>query len=745
MAVDVERIIQCIKQGDQDSVQTQLHGYNTEFSECFFYNVEERERRKQEELERFRQNKVRDYVPDSDSDFDSEDSEDPDLILRRRLAAALIWFIRMQLQPGVLRVCLRTLRILSRDRQALEPLVTDTALLTLARLGGITSIPEPQEVDRDIELHVYVNDVDISAIDEQSDAESGLHASTDDVTDAADCSETDIQADASCTSWTTEPTASKAQAQSDTDSLSSDKATPSHCEGEVEDTESHMTEGDANREGHGTHGVSHQTDASSSAETNVTETYPDHDCTSARHNTHGVLARGKRDTGTERGEEEDEEEDDRDVWRKEAMKALCNIIYNSQRAQERASALRLLSGLSEKLKEGTQAPEPPRGQFYELRLLFLLTALRPELRVQLQQERGVTMLTTALEQCLAVQWGEGYEVLTDPTAPPVSKEASQHAIEILKTLFNITYSTHRQDPDEEDAAIYRHLVAVLRHCLLLLCDGEERTDELQGHTVNVLSALPLQCLDVLLSVRLSKGSQEWEGINMDCVHTLLVFMERRLDRGQKLKEKLTPVLNLLTESCRVHRETRHYLRQQILPPLRDVANRPEQGSTLRGRLVRLMTHVDTDVKHCAAELLFVLCKENVSRFVKYTGYGNAAGLLAARGLLSGRSRVGASGRQYSSDSDSDTEEYRQAKGRINPVTGRVEEEQPDPMEGMTEEEKEAEARKLINMFNRLSRDNIIQPMSVTADGRLAPLSGKLRNCTVAEERESEEESEDEVD
>lgn len=49
---------------------------------------------------------------------------------------------------------------------------------------------------------------------------------------------------------------------------------------------------------------------------------------------------------------------------------------------------------------------------------------------------------------------------------------------------------------------------------------------------------------------------------------------------------------------------------QILPPLRDVAIRPEQDTTLRGQLVRLMTHVDTDVKHCAAELLFVLCKEN---------------------------------------------------------------------------------------------------------------------------------------
>lgn len=40
---------------------------------------------------------------------------------------------------------------------------------------------------------------------------------------------------------------------------------------------------------------------------------------------------------------------------------------------------------------------------------------------------------------------------------------------------------------------------------------------------------------------------------------------------------------------------------------------------------------------------------------------------------------------------------------INPVTGRVEEEQPNPMEGMTEEQKEYEAMKLVNMFDKLSR------------------------------------------
>lgn len=51
------------------------------------------------------------------------------------------------------------------------------------------------------------------------------------------------------------------------------------------------------------------------------------------------------------------------------------------------------------------------------------------------------------------------------------------------------------------------------------------------------------------------------------------------------------------------------LMRQVLPPLRDVTNRPEVGSTVRNKLVRLMTHVDLGVKQIAAEFLFVLCKE----------------------------------------------------------------------------------------------------------------------------------------
>jgi hypothetical protein len=83
-------------------------------------------------------------------------------------------------------------------------------------------------------------------------------------------------------------------------------------------------------------------------------------------------------------------------------------------------------------------------------------------------------------------------------------------------------------------------------------------------------------------------------------------------------------------------------------------NRPEEGTTLRAKLCKLLTSPITELRDLVAELLFVLCKENVNRMVKYTGYGNAAGMFAAKGLLERNQAETA----YSSESkDSETEEY----------------------------------------------------------------------------------------
>ncbi|XP_051523374.1 synembryn-A-like [Myxocyprinus asiaticus] len=682
-AMNVERIIQCIREGDHKGLKAELLQFNREYAQCFFYDMEEKERRKRQELEEFRKNKVREYVSDSDSDYDDE-SGNPDTLLRQALATGLIRFLQTQPQGCVLRVCLRSLRILSRDKKVLGPLITDRAVLTLAKLGGISNAPIPgDDLDNDVDSY---SDVIVAISEIQSSRPNDDDDSGGDEDDGSGAVTSELQSYANDASdWLGERKAS---------------------------TFSNISLGAPRR----------------------------------RSSVFKALTPGKRDSrGSVGGGEEEEEEnggkDDEEVSRKEVMKILCNIVYNSAWAQERASELSLLSGLTEKLNEEFETASSPCGQFYELRFMFLLTALRPELRAQLKQEGGVSLLTTVLERCLSVQWKEQYEVVLDPTVPLTSVEDSKKAQEALKILFNITHCTHSQKPEEGDASLYRHLAAVLHHCLMVTCEEEEASDELKGHAANMLSALPLSCLDVLVSVPPGPHSQQMNGVNMDCVHNLLMYMERKLEQGEKVKERLTPVLNLLTECSRAHRETRRYLRQQILPPLRDARTRPEEGSTMRNRLVRLMTHLDTELKHCAAHLLFVLCKENVRRFVKYAGYGNAAGLLATRGLMGGqRSQNTSSGTQYSTDSDSDTEEYRQIKNQVNPVTGQVEEEQPNPTEGMTEEEKEEEAHHLIRLINKLSKDNVIQPMGLNKEGQLVPLS-VLRDLSM-EEKDSEEENDD---
>ncbi|KFO86982.1 Synembryn-A, partial [Buceros rhinoceros silvestris] len=293
----------------------------------------------------------------------------------------------------------------------------------------------------------------------------------------------------------------------------------------------------------------------------------------------------------------------------ESLKCLCNIVFSSPRAQELTAEARLVVGLARRIKLYNERSLPHEVKFFDLRLLFLLTALRGD---QLAQElRGISLMTDTLELTLGVKWMDPYEVATEEgLLPPLPRQETERAMEILKVLFNITFDSSKREVDEEDAALYRHLGALLRHCLMISADGEDRTEEFHSHTVNLLGNLPLKCLDVLLTPKVRPGSLEYMGVNMDAVSILLGFLERRLDRGHKLKESLTPVLNLLTESARVHRQTRKFLKVKVLPPLRDVRNRPEVGNSLRNKLVRLMTHIDTDVKHCAAEFLFVLCKES---------------------------------------------------------------------------------------------------------------------------------------
>lgn len=402
----------------------------------------------------------------------------------------------------------------------------------------------------------------------------------------------------------------------------------------------------------------------------------------------------------------------------EALKCLCNVVYNSPAAQQVSVDVQLAHGLCASLR--TARSWHHEVGLFTLRLLFLLSALRPDVRGVLRREwHAVRLLAEVLEHTLDVRWVGPYEAARpDPQALPMPAEDNERAMEALKALFNLTLS---EAGGEEDDHQFRLIAAILRHLLMLKTETEEKTEEAHSHAVNLLNNLPVSCLDVLINVPVQGGQEKYGGKNMDAVQVLIDFMEKRIDKGSNFKEGLTPVLSLLTEGSRHHREIRRYIKAQVLPPLKDVKIRPEIGTTIRNKLVRLMTHVDMGVKQTAAEFLFVLCKESVDNLLKYTGYGNAAGLLVARGLLAG----GRGETQYSEDEDSDTEEYKSAKPFINPITGHVEEPMPNPIEEMTEEQKEYEAQKLVNMFDKLSRQNVIRPMGVRPDGTLAPLEETL--------------------
>ena len=77
-----------------------------------------------------------------------------------------------------------------------------------------------------------------------------------------------------------------------------------------------------------------------------------------------------------------------------------------------------------------------------------------------------------------------------------------------------------------------------------------------------------------------------------------------------IDKPLTPVLTLLNEMVQSNHTIRKFIRLRVLPPLRDVTTRPEEGDTMRNKLCALMTSPNQELNFLSANFLFVLCKEN---------------------------------------------------------------------------------------------------------------------------------------
>lgn len=445
----------------------------------------------------------------------------------------------------------------------------------------------------------------------------------------------------------------------------------------------------------------------------------------------------------------------------ESLKCLCNLVYQSLECRRQCIRFHIVDRLIQRISSNEhsvyQCHKSSSLELYDMKLLFLLSALETLVRSRLVFElNGLTYLMETLNEKLSIteEWAE---------------QQIDIAIDLLKVMYNIVSHSEKSPPNEHEIQNL-HLIGIIRRLLFRFGENMERNSIrlLISNCINLLIHMSATCLvELLVKLDQQQATTDasatpvtaFEGHNLYALNVLLNYLrlvadgvavsstisEQRTAGG--INDALPPILSVLLKCAGSHRIMRHYLRHIILPPLKRVSQPPEVGNELRNQLCRLQSNCDQIVSELTSELLFICCKKNARRMVKYFGYGNMAGLFCRKGMLDCRRLDPTVLGELSTDSeeDSDTEEYKSIQSDINPITGfyhnhqyQDHQQEKDNNEvgrnipnsssiataeqnAMTEEEKEYQAMQLVQVIDKLQRNGLITPCGIDEDGKLRPV------------------------
>lgn len=410
----------------------------------------------------------------------------------------------------------------------------------------------------------------------------------------------------------------------------------------------------------------------------------------------------------------------------ESLKCLCNLVLNNRSLSRLCCELGVLQGLIERL-EGQSYVLSKDICVFDIKLLFLLTSLHPEARREVRQlHDGLRVLTVLVERTIIAH------VKATPDGPNKERKLVQLSSEldnaelsvlsdVFKILFAITMSWH--DNEEDFTQAEREICVKLSHLLRILISYlHQGRDATRENTLQCLydaaMNLPTFCADSFILDGVPEPaakallSTTFDGFDMSVVHFTVDFMDCKLQR-KEVKTSMS-VIGTLRNWSKGHRSIRRYLRSQILPPIGRVTQRPDEGDSVKSRLVQNMAASLFGVEDLISEFLFTLCKEKPPRFIKHVGYGHAAGLLMSRGLLGGGDPPNPS--SYSDDSDSDTEEYKQCKESIDPITGGPRKKVSSSFDKLSEHEKEEEIEKLEKALEKLNKGGVFEMVGLDREG-----------------------------
>lgn len=443
----------------------------------------------------------------------------------------------------------------------------------------------------------------------------------------------------------------------------------------------------------------------------------------------------------------------------EAVKCLCNLVLNNHDLATDCSEIGCLRGLSSHLAQLGQFKNLPffnNLTFFELRLLFLLTACGAQERASFRDDHnGIALLlhltdtilfntpfpSTELSQApptstLPQDQSPSTQSCASGSVPPplswettwnlpcpITEDSCTLLCEILKVFFNQTLHWKKDGSYTEGELQLLNKVILLIRMLLVSVSPNHTPSCLQllVHCSEVLVNAPECCAHTILfpaqatvmpfysglissldngRLRCCQLDVVYEGFNVVAVLALLNLLSLKL--GPPVDPKGLPsVVTAMAVLSRGNRVVRKFLKSEILPAIKKDADVSEQGTTLKSKVVGLMTAGKHGAEQVSAELLFVLCKGSADKLIRHTGYGNAAGLLLGRGLLGGGTSAEAA--NYSSDSEAEEE------ADVDLMTGGPSKPpEPSPLSQMSPEEIEQEADKLQSLFAKLQEGGVIQ-------------------------------------
>ncbi|CDS39817.1 Synembryn A [Echinococcus multilocularis] len=424
-----------------------------------------------------------------------------------------------------------------------------------------------------------------------------------------------------------------------------------------------------------------------------------------------------------------------------ALKCLSNVIFKNPEVIQDLRLKHCLDALLDRCEAQIKGSPNFQIALFDLKVLFLCSALESASRLEILTSRFESDIFVNL-----LRWTLASDFSVHPQMFDIT-------IETLKLLFNLSYAKKERDYDQRlYESTYRDLTTVIRELLVKFVEPRERRMELVSHSVNFLTSVPSACYVGLLfpssnvDDSLRSGDFHTDPQVTRALSVLVEFLTYQLDQDDKSPSRsghlLSPILTVMATASKVNRTIRKYLRMRLLPHLgADVKRLPETGNTLRNRLCSRLTakaNLDDGTVEAVALLIFILCKEKVDRAVKYSGFGNFVGFLSRHGLMAPSGGRGGDDAYSSASSDSETEDYRELKDQINPVTGRVEPPRCNPMEGLSDEQKEFEAMQLVNKIDQLQRSGLIQPGVVGEDGRVRPAEHVLELVQNISDEEDED-------